>query len=198
MKYQIIQPPFTLKFREMPETELGDYFRWFVSVIPERVDELANTVSQTPAYMMWRPDFTPDSLDALGEWFATQVETRKRSEKEIEDIRNSVPYPFDFSENELTNRTFSLAIDVGIYLSQVFLQNQPSLRWNQEFGNKRDVDYGQPVLIDFGAAPFNPVRMMVTQSYGLVDGTKTGKDLRRLYELWSKMIPGTYPSPTKM
>jgi hypothetical protein len=192
MAYHIIQPPFTLKFREMSKTELKDYFRWFLNVIPERVNELANAVSQTPGFGAWQPDYTPASLDVLGEWFAAQVETRERTEGEVQDIENRSPFPFDISGSELTNRTFSLAMDTGMYLSQVFLQNHPSLRWNQEFGYKKDIDYGQPVLIEFGPSPFNPVQMMVTQAYGLASKNKTGKDLRRLYEYWSNQV---HPGP---
>jgi hypothetical protein len=192
MAYKIIQPPFTLKFREMSKTELKDYFRWFLDSIPERINELANAVSQTPGFETWQPDYTPASLDMLGEWLAAQVEMRGRTEEELQEVKNRSPYPIDTSEKELTNRTFSLAMDTGMYLSQVFLQNHPMLRWDQEFGDKKYVDYGQPVLIEFGPSPFNPVRMMVTQAYGLVSKNKTGKDLRRVYDYWSKQVrPGS-------
>jgi hypothetical protein len=44
--YKIIQPPFALKFWEVPKKELTNYFRWFVEIIPERIDELGNTIRQ--------------------------------------------------------------------------------------------------------------------------------------------------------
>ena len=37
MKYQIIQPPFTLKFREMSKEELKEYYKWFMAVMPNRI-----------------------------------------------------------------------------------------------------------------------------------------------------------------
>jgi hypothetical protein len=40
MAYQIIQPPFTLKFREMSKAELRDYYRWFHDCIPVRIWQL--------------------------------------------------------------------------------------------------------------------------------------------------------------
>jgi hypothetical protein len=191
MAYEIIQPPYTLKFREMSKTELKGYFRWFLDAIPERLDELANTVRQTIGFETWQPDCTPPSLDMLGEWLATQVETHERTEEELKEIKSRSPCPIVVSERELTNRTFSLAMDTGVYLSQVFLRNHPLLRWSQEFGSKTYVDYGQPVLIEFDPSPLNPVRMLVTQAYGLVSKDRAGKDLRKVYDYWSKQVrPG--------
>jgi hypothetical protein len=189
MPYRIIQPPFTLKFPEMSRKELKDYFQWFMGQIPERIDELANAVRQTPGYEAWQPDKTPASLDMLGEWFAGQVETRQRTAEEIQEIRSRSVYPIDIPSEELTNRTFSLAVDTGMYLSQVFSRNYPSLRWDQPSGNKKYVDYGQPVLADFGpAGPFNPTHIIVTLAYGLVDKTYSGRRLREIYDIWAKKV----------
>lgn len=187
MTYETIQPPFTLKFREMSKKELKDYFAWFQGILPQRLNELTKAVKETPGFEEWEANFTPASLDRLGEWFASQVETRPRTKEEIEEIVGRSPYPVDISNEELTNRTFSLAMDIGMYLSQVFLKNHSSLRWDQPFGNKKFVDYGQPVLMGFGVVPFNPVRMMVTRAYG-VSKERTSKSLRELYETWVKMI----------
>ncbi len=188
MTYQIIQPPFTLKFREMSRNELDDYFRWFMGVIPGRIDELARAVQTTPGFEDWQPDYTSASLDSLGEWLSRNVESRPRTEEEIQETVLRSSFPIGDPGEELTNRTFSLAVDTGMYLSQVFLKTHPSLRWSQEFGDKQFVDYGQPVLAEFRPSPFNPVRMMVTLAYGLVRKTKDGRRLRGLYDYWIKNI----------
>lgn len=188
MTYSIIQPPFTLKFREMSKQELKDYFKWFFEVLPERLCELTEAVRQSPGFENWRPDGTPDSLNTLGEWFATHVETRPRTPEELSEIAGRGSFPIEVSRQELTNRTFSLAIDVGMYFSQVLLKNDSSLNWKQPFGNKRDIDYGQPVLFGRSPVPFNPVRMMVTHAYGLADKTRSGKELREIYDIWSKKL----------
>ena len=85
-------------------------------------------------------NFTPESLNALGEWFATQIETRPRTQEEIDAFNAQTPFPIEHSGTELTNRTFSLAMDIGMYLNQVFLRNHPSLKWDQPLGGKRFVD----------------------------------------------------------
>jgi hypothetical protein len=187
--YETVQPPFTLNFPEMSKKELKAYFRWFQEIMPERIAQLASAVKSSPGFETWQPDFSPNSLDALGDWFATQVETRPRTQEEIDAFNAQSPYSIERSDRELTNRTFSLAVDIGMYLSQVFLQNHPSLKWDQPLGSKRFIDYGQPVLIGFGdLGPANPVGWIVTLAYALHKKTRTGKRLREIYDRQSKSI----------
>jgi hypothetical protein len=188
--YRTIQPPFTLKFPEMSKKELRAYFKWFQEISPERIAELASAVKSSPPFQNWQPDFTPRSLDALGKRFATQIETRHRTREEIAEFDAQAPFPIECSGMELTNRTFSLAMDIGMYLAQVILRNHPSVKWDQPLGSKRDSDYGQPVLVGFhgGKVSFNPVASVVTLAYSLRDHTRTGKRLREIYDIWSKSI----------
>ncbi len=187
--YEIIQPPFTLKFREMSKKELKDYYRWFFQVSPLRLERLLRAVQSTPGFEDWKPNFKPNSLGALGRWFAAKVETRPRTQQEIDEIKGRSKFPIEISNRELTNETFSLAYDIGIYFAGVLKTNHPSLTWEQKLsGTRRYIDYGQPVLAGFGPVSLNPVRMMVTQAYGLVDGTWTGKRLFELYESWSEDV----------
>ncbi|HXZ30942.1 MAG TPA: hypothetical protein VEH30_01560 [Terriglobales bacterium] len=188
MSYSTVQPPFSLNLRDMPKSELKRYFQWFMDVLPGRVHELARAVKATPGFERWGPDYTAASLDALGHWFAGQVETRKRTKDELEETKNRQAFPMEVPNEELTNRTFSLAMDLGMYLSQVLIKNHPSLKWEQPIGDKRFVDYGQPSLVGFGRVTLNPVGVAVTFAYGLVSKTKTGKGLREVYDYWSRRV----------
>lgn len=188
MTYRIAEPPFTLRFREMSREELRGYFQWFLNSIPGRIDELHRVVRTSPGYETWAPDETPTSLDPLGHWFAAQIETRARTQEELDEIRGLSPLPMRIPDQVLTNRVFSLALDIGMYLSQVFLTNFPSLRWELPLRAKMSIDYGQPVLAPFGRDQFNPAQMIVTFAYGLETGTRTAADLRRIYDTWSLEI----------
>jgi len=171
----------------MPKKELKEYNRWFHNVMPQRVDELTKALNSSSGFEGWKPSYAPDSLNSLGNWFATQVATRPHTREELRNLPQHVREYV--SEGELTNRTISLAMDVGIYLSEVFLRNNASLKWDQIFGSSRFIDYGQPVLVGFGGnVPFNPVRMVITMAYGLAKNTKDGKALREIYDIWSKKI----------
>lgn len=186
MAYATIQPPFTLKFREMSGQELKDYFRWFIDAIPERIEELAKAVKQAPGFENWQPDGAPSSLLSLGDWYASQVETRPRSTEELQAIKGRSTIGLEASATELTNRTFSLAMDVGMYLATVLQGQYPHLKWQQPLDDKKFADYGQPVLVGFGAVPLNPVRILITLSYGIASKKQTGSRLRELYSYWSK------------
>ncbi len=188
MTYSTIQPPFRLKFWEMSKKELKHYYQWFQEIIPERIKELTNAVKSSEGFEDWEPNFTPASLDILGRWFAAQVQTRPRTQEERKELAAGSRYPIEAPEWELADPTISLAMDVGMYLSQVFLRNHPSLQWDQPFGSKKFIDYGQPVLIPFSSAPFNPVRMMIGLAYRLATKNARGKGLRELYDIWAKMI----------
>ena len=191
-EYPIIAPPFTLKFREMSKNELEDYNRWFLSQISERISILEKTVQCTRGFEDWKADYGPESLDKLGEWFAGQVAKRKRTEEEIKKMYAKAPDWFkavEIGDWELTNRTFSIAIDIGMYVSQVFLKDNLGLSWEHTTkGSKRWVDYGQPVLKGFGIKVFNPTRMIITLAHGIAMGKETGTRLRQLYEIWKKFI----------
>ncbi|HEU4730907.1 MAG TPA: hypothetical protein VFT22_23590 [Kofleriaceae bacterium] len=185
MTYSIIQPPFTLQFRDMSRKELAAYAAWFHDVTPARIAELANAVKDSSGYEGWEPDATPESLGELGRWFEGQVETRTKGAEELAEARAKLTFPIDVPEEQLTNRTFSLAMDIGMYFAQVVLKNLPGTRWDQPFGSKKFADYGQPVIMGFGAVPLNPVRVMVTTAYGI--SSKKPARLRELYDTWARM-----------
>ena len=188
MVYEIIQPPFTLKFREMSKPELKAYKEWFFEVLPKRIAGLEEEVRRTPAFEDWRTDHSPSSLDALGQWLEGQVQVRAKTEQEIDDLKAKLVFPIEVSGEQLTNRTFSLAMDIGMYFGQVVLKNIPGTKWDQPLKNAKFVDYGQPVIMGFGSVPMNPVRLAVTTAYAISKKKPAG--LGSLYETWVKMKRG--------
>jgi hypothetical protein len=185
MDYAIVKPPFPLRFRERSKSELETYRTWFHRVSPERIAELARAVESTRGFENWKPNLTPESLETLGKWFDGQVQTRKRTSVEVERIRATLAFPIDVPEEELTDRTYSLAMDIGMYFGDVILKNLPGTRWDQPLKNKKYIDYGQPVIMGFGTVPLNPVGVLVTTAYGVSRGKPSR--LRDLYDTWVKL-----------
>lgn len=191
MKYEIIQPPFTLKFRVMSKVEANNYFNWFLDQIPVRINVLEQAVQFTPGYEDWRADYTSESLGKLGKWFYERVETRQRTEGEKVDIYGKAPDWFrnvEVQDWELTNRSFSLAMDIGMYLSQVLVKNLPDLQWMLVEKPKNDMDFQQPVLKGTGRLVFNPVSTMVTLAYGFARNNKSPDRLREIYDIWANLL----------
>lgn len=186
MLYNTIQPPFSLKFRDMSKDELLRYFSWFLEVAPERIEQLKTAVHTTAGFEDTPVDFTSESFPGLGEWFAAVVETKQRTGEEIEETKLRTAYAFPVAQTELSNRTFSIAMDMGMYFAEVMLSKYPHLTWDQPLSDKKFADYGQPVLVGAGPVPLNPVRLMVTLAYGVAAKTQTGARLTGLFEYWSK------------
>jgi hypothetical protein len=164
MTYQIIQPPFTLRFSEMQKRDLQAYRLWIQDVLHRRIAELTSAVKVTPGHEAWEPDETPGSLDALGRWFESQVEMQRE---------------------ELTVRSWSLAMDIGLYFGRVVLRNVGGTWWDQPLDNKKVADYGQPVILGLGPVPLNPVRVMIVSAYTIAKGEPAG--LHELFDAWAKM-----------
>ena len=193
MKYEIIQPPFTLRFRTMSREEANDYFDWFMEQIPLRIKILEEAVQSTVGYEDWRADYTPESLERLGQWFYEHVETRKRTEREKETIYSRAPEWFrgvEIEDWELTDRTFSLAMDIGMYLSRVLQKNLPGLRWEMVTKPKNDADFQQPVLAGTGRLVLNPIWVLVTYAYGVARHSKGPERLREIYDIWANLLVG--------
>jgi hypothetical protein len=187
MTYSIIQPPFTLDFQTMKKKELDGYRDWFMKVIPERIDELRLAVTSTNAFEAWNTNRTPGSLEALGEWFSSKVEIRATTMEENQEIEETLKFPIEIPDHELTNKTFSLAMDVGIYLGEVILKTIPGTKWAQQKGNKKYADYGQMIIEGLdGPAPLNPIRIVVTLAYGISRQKQDGTRLIGLYRYWTK------------
>lgn len=168
----------------MPKKELETYRAWFHEVMPERIAELTKAVKSTSGFESWEADETAGSLEKLGEWFERQVESRRNTQEEMNEIQSKLTFPIDIPEEGLTNRSFSLAMDIGMYFGRVVLKNLSGTRWDQPLKNKNFADYGQLVIMGFGTVPLNPVRVLVMTAYGI--SRKQPARLRDLYEVWSK------------
>ena len=186
MAYEILNPPFALNFREMSKSQLKAYFAWYQEKIPGRIDVLQQLVRESGRYPQWTADKSPASIAQLGEWFAGEIESVPNTPNGRSRFSANRPSFQIATDGELAPKTLSIAVDIGIYLSQVLMSEIRSLRWAQNLTAKFDIDYGQPVLVEFRAAPFNPSRMLITLAYGILQGSRTKGDLEKLYHFWAK------------
>ena len=175
---------------------IRDYGAWFRRLLPDRVAELTSEVRQTADLAKWEADHTPDSLRALEVWFATRVETRPRSADELDAIRRRLALPIELPKETLTDRTRSLATDLGMYFGEVVLKNVPGTRWEQVTkGSRRFIDYGQPVVVGTGKVPLNPLRVITMTAWRVAGGGVA--DLADLYGTWSGMLATKRPESTR-
>ncbi|MCC7171885.1 MAG: hypothetical protein IT459_15680 [Planctomycetes bacterium] len=184
-KYQPVAVPFARPFEDLSSTELVHYGAWFHDVAPARVQELTRAVTTTPGFESWLPDNTPASLGMLSRWFAGQAELRQLTPTEVGRLTAAAHIPGTVPQTDLTERTYSLAFDIGMYFSQVALSSIPGVRWTQQCDERRDADFGQPVLIGFGRSSLNPVRIARVHARRLLDGKPS--DLQDVLGVWAKL-----------
>jgi hypothetical protein len=185
MKYQLACVPRTAdEYRRLSLPELGNYYDWFLGSRQERMTALNWAILESSTLRDWNPDLSTDSVASAGQWFATQVEVRPRTIQEIKILRDTFLPGVGVSDFELTDRTFSLAFDLGVYFGESLRSAYPHLQWKQVLDDKLYVDYGQPVLGGFGRVPLNPFRIAVTFAYGVAGKKQRGDRFLELYLHW--------------
>ena len=85
-----------------------------------RIQELVKAVKATKGYENWEADFSPEPLKMLWKWFEENVEIEKLSEEEYKEKRAAVPDYIEIQDWDITIKTRSLAVDIGIYFGEVF------------------------------------------------------------------------------
>lgn len=188
--YNLIEFPFTDSLFEMPKKQLRAYLKWFVEQITGRIIELNRVVTTTTGYEGWKADYSPESLKTLSEWFMQEVKENVQAlkAKKVDAAMDSDKIPVDIRYFRALGgyRSESLCFDVGIYIYKMLITNvKPDIEWVQDLRNRRNLEFGQPMLnTSEHLYPTNPVGMVRTVALRFVDG---GPD--RITEVY-KMIAG--------
>ncbi len=175
----------------MPRAQLRAFRDWFMLQIPIRLGVLEQVVRSTAGFEQWTPDFSEASLRTLGQWFIGQVEKRDVTPEEKAAALSSpgnerlqiVP------TYQLTNKSYSLAIDVAMYWGETLRRSLENVTWQQYIGGKTMSDYGHVILQAPGTASCDPLHLAIIQVHKVFSGTRT--DLGRLDTLflfWRKVL----------
>lgn len=80
---------------------------------------------------------TKEELKLYAKWFEENVETEKLSEEEYKEKRAAVPDYIEIKDWDITIKTRSSAVDIGIYFGEVFIKNHKGLKWEQYFSRSK-------------------------------------------------------------
>ena len=188
MNYWPDRPPNTIDFSKLKKAQLQAYKDWFMASIDGRIAGLHGAVTSVSAFKTWEPDYSRDSLKLLGEWFLKNVKTRSLTESEIQAIKSSTPYDFGVPQDTLTEESFWLAFDIGMYFGKTFASNFQRLRWVQYIESKRNIDFGHICLTGFGTMVMNPVHLMTIVAHGFGSGWYGGDRIHEVYCIWEKKV----------
>ena len=190
INYNIIDNlPFGYDFSKHSIKELRQYRTWFFDTKQSRLDELNALICRTPGYADWKMDYSEESLFQLGEFLKHVVEIRPLSPEVYKQRRESTSYYIDVSDWELTPRTISILIDLGMYVGDVLIKNHPGLKWIQYPGRgKIDANYGHMVILINTNNWVNPTRAMYITGLKVAKGTFTQEWFINSYNFWSDSV----------
>lgn len=196
MEYKIIQPSFEIKeFDEMTKKEAEKHLDWFNSQIAERLEQLKKVFEQSSRDVNLY-NYSPESLKNLWEWFIPLVSTERKSSVEIAEELKKYPewLRANIEDSRLSILTLSIAIDIGIYLAEVFIRNKSGIKWGiSPTRTKSYVNYNRPVLLGFKAGKYdtelNPSRVLNNLALKVAfDGDKNPDLLFNTYNYWNQRI----------
>lgn len=163
--YPAIKIPFEFTpFSVMSKFEANEYFDWFISIIPQRLEILREYIEFTGSSESIQLDLSPESLISLWEWFIPRIEQRNLTEEELNEELELVP---DWIKSEVeetvikfSRNTENLVVDIGIYFGSVMLHSSDQLKWTVIYKPTNHVDVNQPVLTGKGRMVLNPIRIV--------------------------------------
>ena len=173
---QISIPPTDKTFDRMSREEAEKFFAWHIRELPNRLHNMG-------AVLDFELSYTPESLADLWKKLIRYHEHRSNNLR------------WSRSEREKFN---SLISCTGLYLAEVFVQNNPQISWacntNAPGG---DFLYNKPVLTGFLDKSVSPPFPMLFEPYHMIhvqavkiEQARIAKpnDLVELYEKWCEHI----------
>src|SRR5438552_2237786 len=146
--YLPFESPFPLNLHEQQRKIAEAYFRWFVEHVPVRISVLRQALDANGGSFV-ALDATAESFATLGKWLDGVLETRLRTEEEMEIERRKTPdnYAWTVSPLTLTGESLSLCFDVGCYVGWCMCERHLSLHWDIVRRPKSNVDFQRPVIV---------------------------------------------------
>ena len=165
--------------REMSLKEAKEYFKWFHSIIPQRLEVLINQVKEDNINL----DYSRDSLSKLYKWFIQNVFF---GETKIKDLDGNDSYA-------ISGETYCICIDISIYFSECLIRNTGGrLFWDVNKGSKNYADRHMPVVAGFTyKQDYTILPILIWRAYSVLENKENNIDdiLTFQYDRWIKEIP---------
>lgn len=193
MEYEMLVLPIKKPFRSLNNDEAHVYFNWFMQRIPPRRTVLENAVrtSGNLDHHLWEANLTINSLDFLGRWFSENAELYTYSDNEKAEIFGDLDArkkAVVMTDTTLTESTFSIATDVGMYLGEVLRTNLVGIKWKLLTRPRKHIDFHQPILEGFQPGyTCNPVAISIALASKYAWGSAEPADLINKFYSWKKL-----------
>ena len=208
LNYKFCIPPLNKPFHKLSHKETESFFQWHLSHLHERIDYLSSVVSCQLKIPREELDLSPHSLILVWSWFLSVAEIERTPTARLIELEKQYSahseqfkrYLLDQSSDQFSLETEFILKDIGMYLGEVFVKNEPNIYWSYYEKPKSDFFVNMPVLLGFEDSKyippfkmeFEPVHMAKVQAANIWDGSQKKEDLYNLYTLWSTLyVPHT-------
>ena len=167
--------------------EAEQYFQWYLGQREERIEYLKDMVQQERKDVLF--DYTPESLIKIWEWYEGKIvieprpleEIEKERARELEWMQEYVP------EEQLSLKTWDIAMDIAIYFAEVMVRNNASkVYWGYFTKPKNKVSVNMPVLLGFkDGVELDPRAIVVNCTRHSAEESNYNR-LYEVYEIWLK------------
>ncbi len=191
MNYELMAPPFEMKeFDEMNKKEAKEHFEWYINEIPNRI-EILKTIYEEFGGKKENLDYSINSLEGLWKWYLKNVEIIDKSEKEILDEKSELPEWLKDEEiipKKISITWLAIAMDISMYLGEVFVRNNPQLKWTFITKPKRIMHVNRPVIGDFKNDKMDTRHILYILTLKIIKNTTDEKALLNLYNVWMEYL----------
>lgn len=191
MDYRLVDINRFIHFASSSDEEAKTFFAWFVHNIPYRIqclEKAINTSKQAPDGGI-KLDKSVESLATLSNWFSKVVRKQKPSDEFVKAYKEQMGIYAQNLNWILSSRTLSLCFDIGIYFGEVFISNNPTLRWHL-LESKKNIDHHHPVILGFGnnLGHCNPYQLTYVFALKIAQKRHEEAGLLKLYKFWIQYI----------
>ena len=164
LDYEILIPPLTKPMSEFSSAETKTFFDWYMNEVPKRIEYVAVMCSKYLDINPSNMDLSPESLTHIWQWFLEIAEIERTPNSQLKHIKEQYKdFPFSFSEylvneskEQFSLKTEYIIRDIGMYMGQVFVHNNPRIHWGYYEKPKTDFFVNVPLLLGFEDSSFTP------------------------------------------
>ncbi|OKP99463.1 hypothetical protein [Paenibacillus sp. P46E] len=189
---KLVAPFEIIPFELMTKKEAKQYFDWFISQIPIRIEILTAHYEETTGGSQQELNLSQESLVRLWAWFSQRIKMVPKTRQELKEEIDAVP---DWLKEEVSNNTLkfseitsSLIIDVGIYFGSVFINELRTLEWGIVHKPKKYVYVNQPIVIGFKKSGLNPITVVNNCSLIELEQDPDDNRLFDLFNVWKEYL----------
>lgn len=192
-----MEPPIEFEdFSELKKKDAKIIFDWFTSNIQERVN-LLKMLYEYDGHDKAALDYSVESLDKIWAWFVSLINlyTYHILKRDVpkERLPNEGSFIYDFiNDSKLCVLLTAISTDIGIYLGETFIKNNPSAKWDFMSKPKDATFVNKPALSKFKLGGekvmYDVVSVVYNLSESYSDGNGGDKELSRSYKRWEKRL----------